>query len=205
MSDLKLYIGTRNISSWSLRAWLMLKLAGAEFETIVIELEQPDTKHKIMQVSPSGRVPLIQHKDHTIWDSLAIGEYLAENYPHKQLWPKDFAMRAIARCISCEMHSGFAELRMHLPMNIKKRVKEHVIPVTTLNEIQRIIQIWTDCRKKHGMNGKFLFGDFTIADAMFARVATRFISYNVKLPEIAMNYVSAIMEWPGMRDWCEQI
>ncbi len=205
MSELTLYIGTKNTSSWSLRAWLMLKLTEVNFETIVIELDQSDTKEKIMQVSPSGRVPVLKHKNQLIWDSLAIGEYLAEIYPHKYLWPKDFTQRAEARSLSCEMHAGFSELRKHLPMNIKKRYKDYLIPQKVSEEIQRIIRIWTEYRSKYNSYGKFLFGDFTIADAMFAPVATRFVTYDVKLSELAMNYVNAIMEWSAMKEWCDHV
>lgn len=201
MPEFTLVIGTKNLSSWSLRAWLMLKHAGVPFDTVEIELDQPDTKDKILKFSPSGKVPLLKHHDLSIWDTLAIGEYLAEIFPHRHLWPADRNQRAMARSLSAEMHSGFQALRQHLPMNIKARVANHVIPADAAQDIERIIQIWQNFRALHHTQGKFLFGHFTIADVMFAPVATRFVTYQVNLPSIAEDYVNTIIEMPFMQEW----
>lgn len=203
MSNLTLYIGTKNTSSWSLRAWLMMRLTGTDFSTQIIALDQHNTNAEILKISPSGKVPVLKHGKQIIWDTLAIAEYLAELYPQKNLWPKNSGDRAWARSISSEMHVGFSELRNYLPMSIKARHINHSIPQFAANDIKRIVDIWSECRNKFNSSGSFLFGDFTIADAMFAPVATRFITYDVQLPEIAIQYVNNIMKWPGMREWCD--
>lgn len=204
MSNITLYIGTRNLSSWSLRAWLMLKQTSVNFNTVLIELSQPDTREKILQISPAGKVPVLKYEESIIWDSLAIAEFLAEKFPDKNLWPRESGTRALARSISCEMHSGFAALREALPMQIKNRFENYHIPQNAKDDIQRIVNIWEECRKLNVGIGQFLFGDFTISDAMFAPVATRFVSYNVPLSKITEDYVNTIMHHPAMQEWCNQ-
>lgn len=204
MDKLTIYLGTKNISSWSLRPWLALMQTGADFEEIVISLDQPDTKEKISKISPSGRVPLLKHGDLLVCDSLAICEYLAEIFPDTMLWPADKKARAHARSISAEMHAGFPELRKHLSVDVRARHKNYSIPDTANPDIERICQIWENCRTHYGKTGEFLFGHFTIADAMFAPVATRFITYDVKLPLIAQQYITTIMALPAMQQWCKQ-
>lgn len=205
MNKLTMYLGSKNISSWSLRAWLMLLQTGADFEAVFIQLDQPDTNEKIAKVSPSEKVPVLKHGEQTVWDSLAIGEYLAEIFPTAQLWPSDSHLRAIARSISCEMHAGFQMLRKHLPFNSQGRFANYPIPEEAHKDIRRVIQIWEDCRRRHSDKGPFLFGKFTIADAMFAPVASRFITYNVNLSQVAEEYVSAIMALPEMQMWCNDV
>lgn len=205
MNDIIIYLGSKNISSWSLRAWLMLLQTGADFDAVFIPLDQADTKEKIDKVSPSGKVPALKHGDMIIWDSLAIGEYLAETFPHVYLWPKDSKMRAHARSISCEMHSGFHSLRKHLPFNAQDRFANYAIPQETLPEIARIIQIWMDCRQRYASEGPLLFGKFTIADAMFAPVVNRFVTYNVAIPEVIQAYVDTIMTLPEMKMWSQDV
>lgn len=205
MNEITIYLGSKNTSSWSLRAWLMLLQTGTDFDAVFIPLNQPDTKEKIAKISPSGLVPVLKHGDTFIWDSLAIGEYLAEIFPDKQLWPKDEKIRAYARSISCEMHSGFQMLRKHLPFNAQERYANYVISPEAQIDIDRIIKIWLDCRQKYAERGPMLFGNFTIADAMFAPVASRFITYNVGIPEVIQQYVDAIMALPEMKMWCQDV
>lgn len=205
MSDFTIYIGTKNISSWSLRGWLMLKHAEVDFKTVYIELMQADTQQKVSQISPSKKIPVLNHNNHLVWDSLAIGEYLAEIFPEKNFWPKDPLSRSLARSLSSEMHAGFPALREHLSMNISARLKNQVFPTDAQAEIQRIVKIWEQCRGLHHEAGEFLFGHFTIADAMFAPVATRFRTYDVKLPAVAAEYMHTILELPAMQEWCDGI
>lgn len=205
MSEIIIYLGSKNVSSWSLRAWLMLLQTGADFDAAFIPLDQADTKEKIAKISPSGKIPVLKHDDTLIWDSLAIGEYLAEVFPHVHLWPEDSKMRAYARSISCEMHSGFQMLRKHLPFDSQARFANYVIPDEALPDIARIIHIWTDCRQRYASKGPLLFGKFTIADAMFAPVVNRFVTYNVAIPEIVQEYVDTVMALPEMKMWCHDV
>ncbi|GAB4518023.1 MAG: glutathione S-transferase family protein [Amphiplicatus sp.] len=204
MTAMTLYIGDKNLSSWSLRAWLVLKQAGAAFREEVIRLDRPDSRDALRRVSPSGLVPCLVHGDVRLWDSLAIAEYANELFPEKALWPADRAARALARAISAEMHSGFAELRRFWPMNFARRDMRHLCPPPVRRDIDRIAAIWTECREKHGAAGPFLFGAFSIADAMYAPVVSRFMTYGpVELPPRAAEYARAIFDLPAMREWGE--
>ncbi len=196
MNGLKLVIGSRWASSWSLRPWLVLKQLGLPFEEVVIPLRQPDTALHIRRHSPSGKVPVLVAGGLRIWDSLAIAEYLAEQHP--TLWPADRAARALARAVSCEMHSGFAALRTFLPMDFTARFDPPgmLLPAVE-SDIDRIVGIWTECRRLAGP-GPFLFGPFSITDAMFAPVCSRFATYAVPLPASAKAYVEQMMELPAM-------
>lgn len=207
--DLKLVIGSKSVSSWSLRPWLALKHAGVNFEEIVIPLDRPETREKIARYSPSGRVPVLIDGDLVVWDSLAICEYLAEKFPYAELWPLDLKQRAKARAISAEMHAGFSCLRQQLSMNLKVKKKSGSGPsekqsavelkTETQTDIDRIQQIWRESLLASG--GPFLFGPFTIADAMFAPVATRFQTYSVPYhPDLEL-YIQAILNLPAMRQW----
>lgn len=202
MSELTLYIGNKNYSSWSLRAWLALKHVGTPFKEVVIPLEgggRPTIA--IAPHSPSGKVPALRYGDMVVWDSLAIGEYLAEEFHQAHLWPSDRIARAFARSASAEMHSGFPNLRAQLPMNIRRvPFALHRTPEVD-QEIARIDSLWGEARRRFGAGGPFLFGRFSLADAMFAPVATRFRTYGVPLDEISQSYVSAIHELPAMREW----
>lgn len=204
MSELTLYIGNKNYSSWSLRAWLTLKHVGTPFKEIVIPLEGPGRPTiAITPHSPSGKVPALRYGDMVVWDSLAIGEYLAEEFHQAHLWPADRVARAFARSASAEMHSGFANLRAQLPMNI------HRAPFTLKRsaevdaDVARIDSLWTEARRRFGAGGPFLFGRFSIADAMFAPVATRFRTYGVPLDEVSAAYVNTIHDLPAMREWTQ--
>ena len=201
MPILTLIIGNRNYSSWSLRAWLAMRVAGLDFDEVVIPLDQPDTASRIREHSPAGRVPALQHGDLAVWDSLAICEYAAELAPAAHLWPEDPAARAVARSVSAEIHSGFAALRGALPMNV--RAERPGIPIAndTQADIDRICRIWRYCRQAFGAGGQFLFGDFSIADAMFAPVACRFHSYRIAVDRVAQDYIEAIRILSAMQEW----
>ncbi len=203
MAKATIYLGNKNYSSWSLRGWLMLSMSGLAFEEVVIPLDQPDTTETILKYSPSGRVPALAHGDLRIWDSLAIGEYLAEICPKEGLWPKARPARARARSVSAEMHAGFAALREALPMNVRRSFPGHAYGQDVQAEINRITAIWRDCRNQYGEDGPFLFGDPGIADAMFAPVASRFHTYAIDLDETAASYVKAIHGLPAMKRWAQ--
>jgi glutathione S-transferase len=200
MSPLTLIIGNKNYSSWSLRPWLALKQTGAEFAEIRIPLDRPETRSQILRYSPTGRVPALQHGSLTLWDSLAIGEYLAELFPQAHLWPQDMATRAIARSVCAEMHSGFPDLRRNLPMDCRAR-HSRSFDAATQADIDRVTNLWQTCRQQYGSSGQFLFGHVTLADAMFAPVASRFVTYGVSLDPISQAYVEAILALPAMQEW----
>lgn len=201
MADFNIVLGNKNYSSWSLRPWLALKRTGTPFDEIVIPLSTSETESRIRVHSPSGRVPVLKHGDFTVWESLAIGEYLAELFPKARLWPEDRRARAHARAISHEMHAGFAALRTHMPMNVRASFPgKGMIPGITA-DIDRIVALWTEARSRFGTGGDLLFGHFTIADAMFAPVVTRFRTYGVALPATAQAYADAVWALPEMQAW----
>ncbi len=199
MSELVLYVGNKNYSSWSLRPYLALAHTGAPFRTSLIQLDQPDSKANMLAVNPAGRVPVLVHGDLTIWDSLAIGEYLAEAFPAAGLWPRDARVRARARAISAEMHSGFAGVRTSMPMDLRTRKPTPALSDATRAEIARIQAIWRTELAAHG--GPFLFGAFTLADAMFAPVTTRFTTYGVAVDAACQAYVETIAALPAYQQW----
>jgi glutathione S-transferase len=199
---LKIVVGNKNYSSWSMRGWLMLKKTGQPFEELVIGLDRPDTAENIKKYSPSGRVPVLLSGDLAVWDSLAIGEYLAETYPAANLWPQDAEARAVARSISAEMHAGFVALRTHCPMKMKERIQQDT-PQEALDDAARVRAIWASTRERHGSGGPFLFGGFTIADAMFAPVVSRFRTYGLPLTGPAAAYAEAVWNDPDFQTWYE--
>ena len=202
MADLTIYLGNKNYSSWSLRPWLVLKRITVTFDEVVIPLYQPTSRETVLKYSPSGRVPALRHGDVTVWESLAICEYLAESFPTFDLWPKDAAARALARSVSAEMHAGFRALREHLPMNIRSSFPGRGVTPEVQADINRIMAIWRDCRTRLGKDGgDFLFGEFTIADAMYAPVVTRFRTYRIELEREADAYCDAVMALPAMQEW----
>lgn len=201
MSDLVLVIGSKRYSSWSLRPWLALKQTGTPFEELVVTLRQPDTKARILQHSPSGKVPLLKHGSLIVWESLAICEYLAELWPEAGLWPQDRVARAVARSVSTEMHAGFMALRQHLPMDVCASTPMAALAPEVMADVDRIQKIWRDCRDRFGAGGPFLFGRFSIADAIYAPVATRFTTYGVELAPVCQAYVEAIWALPAMQEW----
>ncbi|AFZ58427.1 glutathione S-transferase family protein [Anabaena cylindrica FACHB-243] len=201
MPQLTLVIGNKNYSSWSLRPWLVMKQFGLKFEEIRIPLYSSDSLSELQQYSSSGKVPVLLHNNITVWDSLAICEYLAETFPHLPCWPENTNARALARSISAEMHSGFQMLRQNMPMNCRNKYPGKGWDLGVQKDINRITSIWQECLQSFGANGKFLFGNFTIADAMFAPVVLRFLTYDVQIDSISRNYVEAILELPAIQDW----
>lgn len=198
---LTLVIGNRNYSSWSLRAWLAMRMAGLDFDEVVIPLDRPDSASRIREYSAAGRVPVLLHGDLTVWDSLAICDYVAELARAAYLWPRDPAARAVARSVSAEMHSGFAALRGALPMNVRVDRPGIATANDTQADIDRICHIWRDCRMAFGVDGKFLFGEFSIADAMFAPVVSRFHSYRIAVDDVSQDYMEAVRMLPAMQEW----
>ena len=203
MPELEIVIGTKAVSSWSLRPWLALKATGQKFKETLIELRQPDSKEKILKHSPAGFVPVLKHGSVTLWESLSICEYLAETFPAAKLWPGDPGVRAVARCVATEMHGGFAPLRAAMSMDVKKR---HPTPAMTGElkaNIARVTQLWNDSRRNFGakLGGPFLFGKFSIADCMYAPVTTRFTTYGVTVDPVSTAYIEAMADWPAMKQW----
>jgi len=204
MSRPTLIIGNRNYSSWSLRAWLALEATGLHFDEIVVQLGQPDTEEQILRHSPTARVPAFSYNGILIWDSLAICEYLAEASPRTGLWPSDPAARATARSVVAEMHSGFVPLRKHMPMNVRASHPGAGRGPGVEEDIARIAAIWDQCRHDHGLEGDLLFGGFTIADAFFAPIVSRFRTYGVTLDGAAGRYLETVWSLPAMVDWVEK-
>ena len=204
MPDYQLIIGNRNYSSWSLRAGLVMAASGADYDETVIPLDRRETRAEILAHSPARTVPVLKCGELTVWDSLAIAEYLAETFPEARLWPVDAEARTIARAVTAEMHAGFRPMRMHMPMDMSHR---HSSPSPMLDgvaeDIVRVIAIWEDCRSRFGGGGDFLFGRFTIADAFYAPVASRFRTYGVPLRGAAAAYVETIFAYPAMAAWAE--
>ena len=200
-AEFTLVIGNKNYSSWSLRPWLVLRHFGIPFEEILIPLRQPQSKEEILKHSPSGKVPVLKHKNLVVWETLAIGEYLADLFPEKQLWPKDSRARAIARAVSSEMHAGFMDLRKTFPMDVRAHKPDAPRSPEVLKDIRRITQIWEECRQRFGQSGEFLFGKFCIADTMFAPVVFRLNTYGVDLSGEAKKYSTAMLNLPAMQEW----
>ncbi|MBP6711450.1 MAG: glutathione S-transferase family protein, partial [Propionivibrio sp.] len=192
---LKLVVGDRNYSSWSLRPWLVLKQSGLPFEEISIRLRERNTRTEIFKHSPSGKIPCLVDGGTVVWDSLAICEYIAEKAP--SMWPTDSRSRAEARSISAEMHSGFVALRHVLPMDIAASKPFVARTADVDGDIARIIEIWEGCRSRFVDAGPFLFGRFTIADAMFAPVVWRFLTYEIELPAASRKWVEAMLALPA--------
>ncbi len=196
---MKLIIGNKNYSSWSLRAWIAARAGGFTFEEIRIPLFIPGSRERILSHSPSGKVPCLIDHGLAVWDSLAIGEYLAEKAP--QLLPADVAARATARAVTAEMHSGFQNLRSRMTMNIRKDYTGHGHTPEVDADIARVVAIWNDCRKRFGGAGPHLFGSFTLADAAFAPVCFRFKTYGVKPDGAAGEYLATMLANPWMKEW----
>ena len=201
MGKLHLVIGNKNYSSWSLRPWIAMTMAGIPFKETMVLLDRPDTRRKIAVHSPSGRIPVLKDGKLAIWESLAILEYLAERFPEKNLWPRQTAARAMARAVSCEMHAGFSALRNACPMNLRRPRKAVTMSSAIRKDVARIEELWRDCRKKFGKGGKFLFGRFSIADAMFAPVVTRLDTYAIKVAPETRVYMEAVLATPAFQKW----
>lgn len=199
----RLAIGNRNYSSWSLRGWLALRATGAPFEEEVIPLDLPDTRARILAVSPAGRVPVLIDGPTHVWESLAIIEYLAERHPEAGLWPAEARARAHARAIAAEMHAGFTALRAACPMNIRRppAARPNGISEAVAADIARVREIWRTALRDHGGTGPFLLGAFSAADAMFAPVVSRFITYGVEVGKVERAYMGAVTAHPAMAEW----
>jgi len=202
---MELVIGTKVWSSWSMRPWLALKRTGAPFTETLVPLRQATSSQAVKAASPSGLVPVLKDGALTIWDSLAICEYLAEKFPEAKLWPADPAARAIARSATAEMHSGFASLRGECSMDLSMQ-KVVELSEATQENIRRIVHLWTELRRDYGRSGLFLFGEWSIADAFYTPVATRFRSYGVRLSDYgdmgaAGRYAEALLETPEYLEW----
>ena len=201
MANLTLVVGNKNYSSWSLRPWLALRHTGAPFEEVVIPLYAADSPAKIRTYSPSGLVPVLHHGSTIVWDSLAICEHVSEAFPGARLWPDDATARAVARSVSAEMHSGFSALRTHMPMNIRAHLPGLGRTQASLRDIERIRQLWSDALGRFGKEGPFLFGRFSVADAMFAPVVLRFRTYEVEIDARLREYCAAMLALPALEAW----
>ncbi|MBV1695034.1 MAG: glutathione S-transferase family protein [Hyphomicrobiales bacterium] len=196
-----LIIGNKMYSSWSLRPWLLMKVLGIPFAETVIPLDQPDSKRNLLEHSPSGKVPLLIDDSVRVWESIAIIEYLAEKFPSAGVWPKDQKMRAHARAVSSEMHSGFAALRQACPMNLGRKFKSKPLSADVMRDVARIETIFQEARSKFGASGPFLYGSFSAADAMFAPVITRFDTYQVGVGDVTKAYMATILGLSQYREW----
>lgn len=198
---MQLIIGNKRYSSWSFRPWLLMKHAGIPFREIQIMIGQKDSGKKISRYSPGGRVPVLLDGKVTVWESLAICETVTEQFPSKNLWPRDKGARAVARSISHEMHAGFQALRKNLPCHFILRHKNFRIPAEAKPDIARVQEIWTSCRRQYGKGGPFLFGEFSVADAMYAPVVFRFLAYGVPVNKVSRKYMKVMETLPATREW----
>jgi len=200
MATATLTINSKNYGAWSLRGWLMCKLAGLEIEEVVLSSDDPQTRAELLLLSSSFLVPRLEHDGVTVWDTLAIGEYLNERFPDAQLLPTEPIARAHCRSVSGEIHSGFSTLRSALPMHANARFPGFLVWSGAQGDIDRVVAIWHGCLGESG--GPYLFGDNpTMADAMFAPVCSRFVTYDIALDEPCTNYVNTIMGMPAMKEW----
>jgi glutathione S-transferase len=202
MSGAILTISSKNYSSWSLRGWLLCRMAGLDFKEELLSHDDPSTRAELLLLSPSFLVPCLTHNGLKVWDTLAIAEYLHEQFPRAGLLPSDAAARSHCRSIAGEMHSGFSNLRSALPMNLKAHYKGFKIWAAAQADIDRVTTIWKDCLNKYG--GPYLFGERpTLADAMYAPVTTRFTTYDVRLDRQCADYCETIQALPDMIEWIE--
>ena len=196
-----LVIGNKNYSSWSLRPWLLMRHHGIAFDEVRLPLDTPEFAHDIARWSPSGRVPVMHRGDLVVWDSLAISEYVNETWLDGRGWPADADARAVARAVSAEMHSGFQALRNALPLNCRRRAAATTISADVRADIDRITRIWRECRARYAAAGAYLFGGFSIADAMYAPVVLRFRSYVVPLGDVERRYSETMLALPALGEW----
>ena len=204
---LKLIIGNRAYSSWSMRGWLACRQSGLEFEELVVPMFDADWEKRREgdEFAPSlGKVPILWDGDSVVWDSLAIIEFLADRDGPALYWPEDEAARGMARSMAAEMHSGFSNLRRELPMNVRKSFPPHELIEPVREEIDRIMQLWAQARARFGGTGEFLFGEWCAADMMYAPVVTRFITYGVAVPSFAAIYMKAVLSHPHVAEWIDK-
>jgi glutathione S-transferase len=203
---LKLVLGNKAYSSWSMRGWLALKASGLDFEELVVPLYDGgwDERREGDEFAPSsGKVPLLWHDDVVVWDSLAIIEYCADLTERANFWPEDISARAMARSMAAEMHSSFAALRRECPMNVRRSVPLPDLSEETVADMNRILVLWAQARARHGGSGPFLFGEWSAADMMYAPVVTRFLTYSVPVPPFARQYMSDVLRHPHVAEWIE--
>jgi glutathione S-transferase len=204
---IKLIIGNRAYSSWSMRGWLAVKHSGEEFDEFVVPLfdEEWDKRREGDEFAPSlGKVPILWDGDCVVWDSLAIVEFLADRHGKERYWPQDPTACGMARSMAAEMHSGFANLRRELPMNVRKTFPFKPIDEAVRKEIERILQLWAQARARFGSGGPFLFGEWCAADMMYAPVVTRFITYSIPMPPFAELYMKAVLSHPDVNEWIDK-
>jgi glutathione S-transferase len=201
MSKPLLIVGNKNYSSWSLRPFMALAMADIPFDEKLIRFGEPRFGRAVRKISKAGQVPILVHNGVTIWETLAILEYLAETWPDRNLWPKNKAARAMARSVCAEMHSGFRHLRSACPMNLRRPISPVPLNEGILKDVTRIEDLWRQCRNAHGKGGPFLFGKFGIADAMFAPVVTRFDTFAIKVSDDTQHYMNAVLATPAFHDW----
>jgi glutathione S-transferase len=197
----KLIIGDKNLSSWSLRPWLLLRHFGVPFEEVRLPLDTPEFAARIGDYTPTARVPVLHHGELVVWDSLAICEYVNEVWLEGAGWPRERIARARARSVSAEMHSGFSDLRRSMPLNVNQRRSDFVPAQDVRRDIERVVAIWRECRARSAGEGAFLFGDFSIADAMYAPVASRFVSYGIDVGAVERQWMDAVFALPAMQEW----
>ncbi len=198
---LRLIIGNKNYSSWSLRPWIAMKVAGIPFAETMIPLYEPGSREQVMKYSPAGKVPVLIDGERSVWETIAILEHLAEKYPRADLWPADAAARSHARVVASEMHAGFAALRRNCPMNLWLPVKARPLPDEVKPDVVRIEALWSDCRARFRPGGPFLFGAFGAADAMYAPVVARFHNYGILVGPETRAYMEAVMALPAWQEW----
>ena len=201
MVPLTLVIGNKNYSTWSLRAWLFMKHAGVEFQEILVPLDTPETREQLERYGPSGRVPVLRQGTLCVWDSLAICEYIAELSGRG--WPQAREARAVARSVCAEMHSGFTTLRSLWPMNARARNRRTAVTGALTADVERIDEIWNDCRSRFGAGGPWLFGDYSVADAMFAPAVLRFNTYGAHISQTARWYMASVLEDAALQEWLQ--
>jgi glutathione S-transferase len=204
MTAYQLYVLDYNYSSWSMRAGVLMRLVGADFSETQLHLDDAG-KAELKRISPTGLAPLLVHGELKIWESLAIAEYLAEQFPDKPLWPRDREARALARAASCEMHAGFGALRQLLTCNIRAHYPGFARPPEVDSQVKRIEALWSELRQRFGRGGEYLCGEFGIVDAMFAPVVTRFRTYDVGLSGASAEYAAAVLRHPAVESWLEKV
>jgi glutathione S-transferase len=203
---LRLLIGNKRYSSWSLRPWIAMKVLGILFDETVLPLYRPGSREEVLKYSPTGKVPVLIDGEIAVWESLAILDYLADRFPQVKLWPDDLAARAFARAVAAEMHAGFQPLRRYYPMNMmrdrnKPRALEQEAEADVRANIGRIDTIWREARTRFGQGGPFLFGAFGAADAMYAPIVSRLFSYSAQVGDVSRTYMQAVMALPAWREW----
>ena len=201
MAPLTLVIGNKNYSPWSLRPWLLMKHVNLEFQELLIPLDTPETREQIERYAPSGRVPVLRHGTLCVWDSLAICEYVAELSGSG--WPRAREVRAVARAVCAEMHSGFSTLRSLWPMNARARNRRTAVTAALEADVERIDELWNDCRGRFGGGGPWLFGEYSIADAMYAPVVLRFNTYAARISQTARWYMASVLEDAPLQQWLQ--